>query len=124
MPATSAASVEAVVDGLRQTPTTRSNLALFNPSTTVPVSVTYDVHDGATGAKVLSSVPFDLPPLGWSQVDRVLSGTAVTEGFVRVRRASAGGTFAAYGVLNDGAAPGERTGDGSYVAGEAYDPPN
>lgn len=124
VPATSAAAVEAVVDGLRQTPTTRSNLALFNPSTTVPVSVAYDVHDGATGAKVLSSAPFDLPPLGWSQVDRVLSGTAVTEGFVRVRRASAGGTFAAYGVLNDGAAPGERTGDGSYVAGEAYDPPN
>ncbi|HRY45057.1 MAG TPA: S8 family serine peptidase [Thermoanaerobaculia bacterium] len=124
VPTASAASVEAVVDGLRQTATTRSNLALFNPSATVPVTVAYDVHDGATGAKVSSSAPVDLPPLGWTQVDRVLLGAGVTEGFVRVRRTSSAGVFGAYGVLNDGAAPGERTGDGSYVAGEAYDPPD
>ncbi len=123
-PAAAAASVEVVVDGLRQTATTRSNLALFNPSATVPVSLAYDVHDGATGARVLSSAPVDLPPLAWSQVDRVLFGAGVTEGFVRVRRTSPGGVFGAYGVLNDGAAPGERTGDGSYVAGEPYDPPD
>ncbi len=85
---------------------------------TVPVSVAYDVHDGATGAKVFSSAPVDLPPLGWSQIDRVLLGAGVTEAFVRVRRTSSAGVFGAYGVLNDGAAPGERTGDGSYVAGE------
>ena len=120
----SAVAVEAVVDGLRQTATTRSNLALFNPSATAPVSVAYDVHDGATGAKVLSSASVDLPPLGWTQVDRVLLGTGATEAFVRVRRTSPGGTFAAYAVLNDGAAPGERTGDGSYVGAEAYDPPD
>lgn len=124
VPTASAASVEAVVDGLRQTATTRSNLALFNPSGTVPVSVAYDVHDGATGAKVLSSAFVDLPPLGWTQVDRVLLGAGVTEGFVRVRRTSSAGVFGAYGVLNDGAAPGDRTGDGSFVAGEAYDPPD
>lgn len=124
VPAAPGAAVEAVVDGLRQTATTRSNLALFNPSATVPVTVAYDVHDGSTGAKVSSSAPVDLPPLGWTQVDRVLLGAGVTEGFVRVRRTSSGGVFGAYGVLNDGAAPGERTGDGSYVAGEAYDPPD
>ncbi|HMM34636.1 MAG TPA: S8 family serine peptidase, partial [Thermoanaerobaculia bacterium] len=124
VPAAAAASVEAVVDGLRQTVTTRSNLALFNPSGTVPVSVAYDVHDGATGAKVLASAPVELPPLGWTQVDRVLLGAGVTEGFVRVRRTSIAGVFGAYGVLNDGAAPGERTGDGSYVAGEVYGPPD
>lgn len=119
VPAASGAASEAVVDGLRQTATTRSNLALFNPSETVPVSVAYEVHDGATGEKVLSSSPVDVPPLGWRQVDRVLLGAGVTEGFVRVRRTSSAGVFGAYGVLNDGAAPGERTGDGSFVAGEA-----
>jgi len=119
-----AASVEAVVDGLQQTATTRSNLALFNPSSTDPVAVRYEVVDGATGSTVFTSVAIDLPPLGWTQVDRVLSSAGVTEGYVRVRRQSSGGVFAAYGVLNDGASPGARTGDGSYVAGVPYYPPD
>jgi hypothetical protein len=34
---------------------------------------------------------------------------------VRVRRLSGSGTFAVYGVVNDGANPGLGTGDGSYV---------
>ena len=109
---------------IQQTATTRSNLALWNPSSTNPVTVTYEVWDGATGAKTFTSAPVDLPPLGWTQVDRVLSAAAVTEGWVRVRRVSAGGVFAAYGVLNDGAIAGSRTGDGSYVAGVPYYPPD
>ena len=68
--------------------------------------------------------PIVLPPLGWTQLDRVLLGAAVTDGYVRIRRTSAGGVFSAYGVLNDGSAPGERTGDGSYVAGVPYYPPD
>lgn len=80
--------------------------------------------DGATGAIAFTWARIDLPPLGWAQVDRVLAGAAITEGWVRVRRNSAGGLFLAYGVLNDGASPGERTGDGSYVAGVPYDPPD
>ena len=124
LPAASGASAEAVVDGLQQTATTRSNLALLNPSSVDAVTVQYEVWDGATGAKAFASVPLELPPLGWAQVDRVLLGAAVTDGFVRVRRVSAGGAFAAYGVLNDGASPGARTGDGSYVAGVATVPPD
>jgi len=124
VPESAGAVVDAFVDGLQQTATTRSNLALFNPSSIAAVSVRYEVFDGATGAVAFSSAPVDLPPLGWAQVDRVLAGAGVTEGFVRVRRSSPGGTFAAYGVLNDGASPGARTGDGSYVAGAPYDPPD
>lgn len=124
IPASSGAVVEAVVDGLQQTARTRSNLALFNPSSLDAVTVRYEVRDGATGASAFTSAPIDLPPLGWTQVDRVLLGAAVTEGFVRIRRTSAGGVFSAYGVLNDGSAPGERTGDGSYVAGVPYFPPD
>ena len=124
LPASSGAAVQAFVDGLQQTATTRSNLALFNPSSTVPVSVRYEVRDGATGVLVSTSEPVDLSPLGWAQVDRVLAGAGVTDGWVVVRRSSAGGAFAAYGVLNDGASPGSRTGDGSYVEGTVYDPPD
>ena len=124
LPDSAGAVVAAFVDGLQQTATTRSNLALWNPSSSVPVSVRFEVHDGATGALATTSGPVDLPPLGWMQVDRVLAGAAVTEGWVVVRRTSAGGAFAAYGVLNDGSAPGSRTGDGSYVEGVAYYPPD
>jgi hypothetical protein len=112
------------VDGLQQTATTRSNLALFNPSAVSSVTVRYEVRDGATGLKAFASAPIQLPPLGWAQVDRVLLGAGVTEGFVRIRRDSSGGVFAAYGVLNDGATPGARTGDGSYVEGVPYYPPD
>jgi hypothetical protein len=124
IPATAGAQVEAFVDGLQQTATTRSNLALYNPSPSSPVSVQYEIHDGATGVMAFTSASVDLPPLGWAQVDRVLLGASVTNGWVRVRRLSAGGVFAAYGVLNDGAAPGARTGDGSFVAGTPWYPPD
>jgi hypothetical protein len=124
LPASAGAVVEAFVDGLQQTATTRSNLALFNPSAVSSVTVRYEVRDGATGLKAFASAPIQLPPLGWAQVDRVLLGAGVTEGFVRIRRDSSGGVFAAYGVLNDGATPGARTGDGSYVEGVPYYPPD
>jgi hypothetical protein len=124
LPASSGAVVDALVDGLQQTATTRSNLALFNPSSLNAVTVQYEVWDGATGVKAATSAPIALPPLGWTQVDRVLLGAAVTDGYVRIRRVSAGGVFAAYGVLNDGSVPGERTGDGSYVEGVPYYPPD
>jgi subtilisin family serine protease len=124
LPASSGAVVESVVDGLQQSATTRSNLALFNLSSLHAVTVQYEIWDGALGVKAFSSVPIDLQPLGWTQIDRVLLSGAVTDGYVRVRRTSAGGAFSAYGVLNDGSAPGERTGDGSYVAGVPYYPPD
>ena len=47
-------------------------------------------RDGATGVtRQVGSV--ELSPLGWTQVDRVLLGAAVTEGYVGIRRTSAGG---------------------------------
>ncbi len=124
IPAAAGAQAEAFVDGLQQTAATRSNLALYNPSPSDPVSVQYEIRDGATGEKAFTSAVLDLPPLGWVQVDRVLQGAAVTSGWVRVGRVSAGGVFAAYGVLNDGASPGARTGDGSFVAGVPWSPPD
>ncbi len=123
VPASSGSAVEAFVDGLQQTATTRSNLALFNPSSTNSVTVQYEIRDGATGVRAMTSPSIGLPPLAWTQVDRVLLGFGVTEGYVRIQRVSPDGAFAAYAVLNDGSAPGERTGDGSYVAGMPYFPP-
>jgi hypothetical protein len=38
------------------------------------------------------------------------------QGYARVVRVSGNNSFIAYAVINDGAAPGERTGDGAFIA--------
>ena len=43
------------------------------------------------------------------------SGSGATYGDVRIVRVGGSGPWSAYGVVNDGSAPGEGTGDGSFV---------
>jgi hypothetical protein len=110
------AQEEAWVTGLAQTSTLRSNLALVNVSDSAPVTLRIDVFDGLTGRLAWKSGPLDLGPLGWAQLDRVLEGAGLTAGSARVYRESGEGRFLVYGVLNDGARPGEKTGDGAYLS--------
>ena len=53
----------------------------------------------------------------WHQINGILSKytEGTTQGYVRVRRISGNNPFLAYGVVNDGGAPGRRSGDGAYV---------
>ena len=55
---------------------------------------------------------------GWKQIGKILrefgSGIAA-EGYARVTRMSGNNPIIAYGVINDGATSGERTGDGAFV---------
>lgn len=103
------------VDGLQQGNGTRSNLALVNPAAT-PASFRVEAFDGATGAKAGESTEV-IAPLGFYQIGRVLSTLApgVAQGYARVTPLS-GTPYLSYGVLNDGEVPGERTGDGAFVA--------
>lgn len=59
----------------------------------------------------------DLPALLRRQINAILvdrtQGT--TKGYVRVRRISGSNSFPAHGVVKDGRAPGQRSGDGAYV---------
>ncbi len=48
-----------------------------------------------------------------SLLDRYAPGT--TQGYVQVRKISGVNPFLAYGVIHDGAAPGQRSGEGAYV---------
>jgi hypothetical protein len=41
-----------------------------------------------------------------------------SQGFVKVRRTSGTNPFIAYAVVNDGALPGQRSGDGAFLAAE------
>ena len=52
---------------------------------------------------------------GWTQLSGILLEAALPRGHARVRVESGISDFAVYGVLNDGAAPGSRTSDGSFL---------
>ena len=58
-----------------------------------------------------------VPAGGWLQINSILRdyGDDTTQGYVRIRKISGNNPFLAYGVINDGASPGERSGDGAYV---------
>jgi hypothetical protein len=49
------------------------------------------------------------------QLDAFLANAGVANGWVVIRRTTGTAPWLAYGVVNDGGTPGERTGDGAYV---------
>lgn len=110
------AHTSAWVHGLRHDSTARSNLGITNPDfgRFGPVALRIDVFDGETGSPAGT---LDLPPLpagGWTQVNSILGRFGVRQGYVRIT-SSVSTAFYAYGVINDGASPGEGTGDASFV---------
>ena len=119
-PASGRATAEAFVFGLRQDGEVRSNVAvaasLENAS---PVSVHVEVRDGETGALAGTTATVTLAPGGWTQWSGLLAEFGVRQGWVRVVNETPSGSFAAYGVVNDGASPGSPSGtdDGSFVPG-------
>ena len=107
------------VDGLRQDSENRSNLALVNTGDvdSSPSVFELDIHDGDTGRLVQTITTDPLPARRWHQINGILANHArgTTQGYVRVRKISGNNPFLAYGVVNDGAGPGQRSGDGAYV---------
>ena len=82
-----------------------------------PITYRLDVYDGDTGKLAGSSPTQNLAAGGWFQFSPVLPAYGVKNGYVRVVRLSGTSLLMAYGVVNDGAAPGSGgTNDGSYVA--------
>jgi hypothetical protein len=98
------------VFGLRENASDRSNVAVYN-SGDVPVTVRVTVSSGdGSGASTVLDGGLVLPPWGWTQFNRVLSGPGYASGWVTVERASVAGAFGAYGVIND-----QTTNDGSFI---------
>ncbi|MEO6327218.1 MAG: hypothetical protein ABIT01_13100 [Thermoanaerobaculia bacterium] len=56
-----------------------------------------------------------LAPGQWAQPASFFKNTNVTNGWVKVIRMSGTAPWITYAAVNDGANPGERTGDGAYV---------
>ena len=117
--AASRAKTEAWVYGLVQNDGTRSNLAVADAraANTAPVTYVVDIFDSLLGDGTVPKKTLTVTLTGgdWFQFTKVLDGTGLSNAFVRVRPQTGSSDYAVYGVLNDGANPGERTGDGSYV---------
>ena len=117
-------TTSAWVDGLQQNEENRGNLALINTGemNDSPSAFEIDIYDGETATLVKTVTMADepktrVPAKGFSQINGILRAHApgTTQGYVRIRKVSGTNPFLAYGVVNDGGVPGERTGDGAYI---------
>ena len=115
----SAFSQVAWVAGLQQNRESRSNLALVNTGEVDDSQSVFaiDIYDGDRGLLVTTITGRTVPARGWRQINSILRNYAqgTTQGYVRIRKISGNNPFLAYGVINDGPSPGERSGDGAYV---------
>ena len=119
VPDGAAFTTSAWVDALQQDGENRSNLALVNTGEADGGDSVFsiDIYNGETGGLV-KTLTRTVPARGWRQINRILGNhaPAITQGYVRILKLSVGsGHFLAYGVINDGGAPGERSGDGAYL---------
>ena len=110
---------EAWVEALQQNEENRSNLALINTGEVdgSPSVFHLEIYDGETGLLAETVVTKPIPARGWHQIDGILlrSGPETRQGYIRIEKVSGENPFLAYGVVNDGGAPGERSGDGAYL---------
>ena len=107
------------VDGLQQNEENRSNLALVNTGEVdgSPSVFHLEIYDGETGLLAETVVTKPVPARRWHQINGILGSYApeTRQGYVRILKVSGENPFLAYGVVNDGGAPGERSGDGAYL---------
>ena len=110
---------EAWVDGLQQDEENRSNLALVNTGEVDGSASVFhlEIYDGETGLLAETVVTKPIPARGWHQINGILDSYApeTRQGYIRIEKVSGENPFLAYGVVNDGDAPGERSGDGAYL---------
>jgi hypothetical protein len=115
----------ALVTGLRQDEANRTNLALTNigDSTASEGVFRADLYDGESGRKVATLDDLHVPAGGFLQLNSVLAShdPGTKQGWASVTRTGGSGPFVTYAVVNDGAHPGDGTGDGSVVMGQKAD---
>ena len=109
------ATVESAwIFGLRQDAENRSNLALVNTGEIDDSPGTFEItiYDGS-GESQPRTKRVSLGPRRWRQEHGILGN--ISHGYVQIRKTSGNNPFVAYGVINDGGRPGERSGDGAIL---------
>ncbi|MEW5977851.1 MAG: hypothetical protein AB1898_18815, partial [Acidobacteriota bacterium] len=106
--------------GLQQNDENRTNLAIVNTGEVdgEPDLFRIELFDGETGLQVNTVEGITVNARRWTQIGTVLSRYApgVSQGYARVTRISGNNPFITYAVINDGGFPGQRSGDGAFVA--------
>jgi hypothetical protein len=114
------ATTSAWLYGLQQNSETRTSLGLTSAGLADGESNTFriELFDGASGKKVNTIEDITLDSQGWVQIGNILARFApgTTNGYAHVTRTAGKNPFIAYAVVNDGAQPGQRTGDGAFVS--------
>ena len=106
--------------GLQQNGENRSNLALINTGEVDDSASIFalEIYNGETGT-LAKTINVTVGAQRWHQVNTILTNApGVTQGYVKVTRLSGLNPFIAYGVINDGAGSGQRSGDGAYIPAE------
>jgi hypothetical protein len=110
---------EAWIYGLQQNSTNRSNLALVNTGEVdkSPARFQIELYDGASGLRVGNPLDLTLEAGRWFQFGMILTqyAPAVPQAYARITRTSGWNPFLVYAVINDGASPGLRSGDGTFI---------
>jgi glucose/arabinose dehydrogenase len=102
------AAEKAVLHGLRETASDRTNLALLSGAASGTTSLRVTLVSGSSTFVLPGAVT--LAPGEWVQLDSVLAPSGFSSGRAVVERISGPGPFWAYAVINDNG-----TNDGSYV---------
>ncbi len=111
----------AYVYGLRQDAENRTNLALVNTGEKDGSDSVYriEIFDGDTGmlAATVEGDDTAVPAGGFRQLNAIMAAHAPgkVNGYARITRRRGTNPFLVYAVVNDGAVPGERSGDGAFV---------
>ena len=120
VPYGAASTINAWIYGLQQNEENRSNVALVNTGEVDDSDSTFeiDICDGDEGSGdgvpvAVTTLRETVGPRGWLQINRILGDGR--QGYVQVRKVSGNNPFITYGVINDGGAPGERSGDGAFL---------
>ena len=104
--------------GLQQNQENRTNLALVNTGEVDDSRSTFaiDIYD-ENGTRQRKTVFAHVDARRWQQINSILATHApgTTQGYVRIEQFIGNNPFLAYAVVNDGGAPGERSGDGAYL---------
>lgn len=117
VPAGSADADQGFLWGLRADEENRSNVAVLNAGEPGGDHVTLQLQaiDGASGLPAGAPLTITLEPGQWAQPDGFFARAGAAHGDVRIVRVHGQGPWWAYGIVNDGEAPGKGTGDGSFV---------
>jgi photosystem II stability/assembly factor-like uncharacterized protein len=112
--------------GLQQNSTNRTNLAIINTGETNDEADSFeiDIYDADTGELVTPPVTTDngkaltFAAKEWRQLNMILANhsSGISNAYAHVRKVGGSNPFITYGVVNDGATPGQRTGDGAFIA--------